>query len=174
MIIALPVGFHYQHYHHLVNYEHHFSTRCYGSTYYNHPCQYIPEQFLYPSRYEFEKEGGKSTTQALTKILGKSKFFEDSPRIDETIIDEHIEIFRELGAIAEGYLKLIYGIKHNCHTNQDLEKLDFHHIWKNLKQDSNFGVFTKPFPNTIYWNALKHNKFRKNVGSCEIELRSNK
>jgi hypothetical protein len=143
MIIALPVGFHYQHYHHLVNYEHHFSTRCYGSTYYNHPCQYIPEHFLYPSR------------------------------IDETIIDEHIEIFRELGAIAEGYLKLIYGIKHNCHTNQDLEKLDFHHIWKNLKQDSNFGVFTKPFPNTIYWNALKHNKFRKNVGSCEIELRSN-
>jgi hypothetical protein len=40
--------------------------------------------------------------QAITKILTKSKFFEDSPKIVETIIDEHIEIFRELGAIAEG------------------------------------------------------------------------
>ena len=43
-------------------------------------------------------------------------------------------------------------------------------IWYHI---INLGVFTKPFPNTIYWNALKHNKFRKNVGSCETEFRSN-
>jgi hypothetical protein len=142
--------------------------RIYYQTFCNHISKLNSDRDAISLINKFVKEGGKSTTQALTKILVKSKFFEDSPRIDETIIDEHIEIFRESGAIAEGYLKLIYGIKHNCHTNH----ICFI-IWKNLKQDSNLGVFTKPFPNTIYWNALKHNKFRKSVGSCEIEFRSN-
>ncbi|MGA9150789.1 MAG: hypothetical protein WBZ36_09435 [Candidatus Nitrosopolaris sp.] len=34
-------------------------------------------------------------------------------------------------------------------------------------------MFTKPFPNTIYWNASKHNGITKNVGLRRIEFNSN-
>jgi hypothetical protein len=60
---------------------------------------------------EYMKEKGRSITQVITKILTKKKFFENNPKTDETVINEHIEIFRELGGIAESYLKLIYGLK---------------------------------------------------------------
>jgi len=34
-------------------------------------------------------------------------------------------------------------------------------------------VFTTPFPNTIYWNASKHNGVTKNVGLRQIQFSSN-
>jgi len=124
----------------------------------------------------FIEREGKSIVQAITKIRTKGKFFEDPSTMDEIIVDEHLEIFRELGAIAESYLKLIYAIKYDFSTIKDLDKLqttDFYKVWKDLKEDSNFSMFTKPFPNTIYWNASKHNKCKKIVNSNAIEFRSN-
>ena len=83
--------------------------------------------------HRFTKRKVKSTTQALIKIQTKEKFFKNPSKIDEMTIDEHLDIFREAGAITENYLKLIYGIKHNYDTDQeieDLEKTKFYQIWK--------------------------------------------
>jgi hypothetical protein len=91
-------------------------------------------------------------------------------------VDEHLDIFRESAAITENYLKLIYGIKHNYHTDQEIVNLEntlFHKIWKEIKDDVNFKLFTKPFPNTIYWNASKHGGITKKVTLKQIEFRSN-
>lgn len=91
-------------------------------------------------------------------------------------IIEHLDIFRESGAITENYLKLIYGIKHICETDQeieDLEKTEFYKIWKDIKDDVIFKLFTKPFPNTIYWNASKHNGITKKVTLKQVEFKSN-
>lgn len=68
---------------------------------------------------------------------------------------------------------MIYGLKHKCPSNNKLERLKFFDIWEDLKQDADLGVLTKPFPNTIIWNSVKHNKFNKAVSSKKIEFRSN-
>jgi hypothetical protein len=36
-----------------------------------------------------------------------------------------------------------------------------------------YSVFTKPFPNTIYWNESKYSRVTKKVRSKEIEFNSN-
>ena len=48
---------------------------------------------------DFSKRKIRSTIQAVAKISIKKRFFEDRKDFSESIIDEHIEIFRELGAI---------------------------------------------------------------------------
>ena len=52
---------------------------------------------------EFTKRKLYSTTQHLAKIYTMGKFFQDKA-IDEALIDEHIDIFRDLGAILETHL----------------------------------------------------------------------
>jgi hypothetical protein len=109
-------------------------------------------------------------------IRTKEKFFKNPSKIDEITVDEHLDIFRESAAITENYFKLIYGIKHNYNTDQEIEKLEkakFSDIWKDIKDDINFKLFTKPFPNTIYWNASKHSGITKKVTLKQIEFRSN-
>jgi hypothetical protein len=125
--------------------------------------------------YDYRKKKLQSVTQGFTKILGVEGFFKDMPTVDDTIIDEHVEIFRELGAIAEHHLKLLYAIKSNYSSQKDIDGLEttnFYDIWKVLKNDVDYSVFTKPFPNTIYWNASKHSGITKKVRSKEIEFKS--
>jgi hypothetical protein len=124
----------------------------------------------------FIKRKMKSTTQGIAKIQTKWKFFRNIQTLDEITIDEHLETFRELAAIAENYLKLLYGIKNNYSTDQEMERLEktkFHDIWNDIKINTNFNLFIKPFPNTIYWNASKHAGITKKVSLKEIEFKSN-
>jgi hypothetical protein len=66
---------------------------------------------------------------------------------------------------------------HNYRTDKEIEKLEkthFYDVWKSIRNDSNLKVFTsKPFPNTIYWNASKHDGITKKVNLKEIEFKSN-
>ena len=108
---------------------------------------------------KFIKRKLYSTTQHLAKINRNQKFYRRTVKINEVTVDEYVEIFGELGAILENYLKLLYGILHNYRTDKEIEQLEktiFYDIWKGLKSDSGFKSFTsKSFPNTIYWNASK-------------------
>jgi hypothetical protein len=72
---------------------------------------------------EFTKRKLYSTTQHLAKIYTKSEFFQDKP-IDEALIDEHIDIFRDLGAILENSLKLIFAIQHNYTKKEDIKDIE--------------------------------------------------
>ena len=126
--------------------------------------------------FDFSKLKLQSTSQGITKIQTKRSFFKSNIRMTETTVDEHLDIFRELGAVTETFLKMLYGIKYNYTTTeqiQKLEKKEFYEIWKDLRDDSRFNLFTKPFPNTICWNASKHNGVFKIVGKKEIEFKSN-
>lgn len=126
--------------------------------------------------YDYRKEKLLSITQGFTKILMMEDFFKNVSTLDETIIDEHFNIFRELGGIVENHLKLLYAIKHNYSSGKDINKLGtsmVSDIWKDLKNDKDYSIFTKPFPNTIYWNASKRSGIIKKVTSKEIEFKSN-
>jgi hypothetical protein len=125
---------------------------------------------------DFTKRKIRSTTQMAAKISTKKRFFEDRKDYTESIIDEHTEIFRELGAIVENQLKLLYGIKHGYKgigLAEKLEQKKFYNIWQDLKDDVNFKIFTIPFPNTVYWNASKHGGITKRIRQKELEFKSN-
>jgi hypothetical protein len=113
----------------------------------------------------------------MARIYTKQKFYQETIILDEITVDKHIEIFRELGAIAENYLKLVYGVVHKYRTDKEietLEKTQFYDIWKSITNDSSLKVFiTKPFPNTIFWNASKHDGITKKVNHKEIEFKAN-
>jgi len=67
-------------------------------------------------------------------------------------------------------------MRQNYSSEEDISKLentDFYKIWKKLKDDEVLNTFTKPFPNTIYWNASKHGGISKKVRTKEIEFKSN-
>jgi hypothetical protein len=115
-------------------------------------------------------------SQGIVRIFRTKMFFRDVHTLDEETIDETLEIFRELGAIGEHHLKLLYAMKHNYSSEQDiskLEKTEFYKIWKELKDDEVLSTFTKPFPNTIYWNASKHGGVSKKIRTKEIEFKAN-
>lgn len=123
----------------------------------------------------YSKHKNKSTTQAITKINTKENFFCNNISINEKTIDEYIEIFRELCSVIEGKLKLMYGIKYSFTSKQiiKLEKTKFFDVWNDLKNDDERKLFTKPFPNTIYWNASKHNGITKKVNDKSVTFISN-
>jgi hypothetical protein len=50
-------------------------------------------------------------SQGIVRVLNKEMFFRDVLTLDEKTIDETLEIFRELGAIAEHHLKLLYAMR---------------------------------------------------------------
>ena len=123
----------------------------------------------------YSKHKIKATTQAITKINTKENFFNNNTNVNEKTIDEYIEIFRELCSVIEGRLKLLYGIKYKYNPKQitNLEKTSLFDVWKDLKNDTDMKLFTKPFPNTIYWNASKHNGITKRVNDKSISFTSN-
>ncbi|WP_415311072.1 hypothetical protein [Candidatus Nitrosocosmicus sp. FF01] len=114
------------------------------------------------------------TTQGLSSIFLKEKFWKEKLSVDESIIDEFIEIFRSLVAIYENKLKLLYGIKY--HKYQDIKKLErkkFYEVWSDLKEDDDYNLFTTPLLSTIYWNASKHDGITKVIYSKTIRFESN-
>jgi hypothetical protein len=108
----------------------------------------------------------------MTLILTKPEFFKDSPNPDEKTIDDHVEIFKSLSAMAEKFFKLIYAIINKYWTmptppNLDNDR-DFYKIWKAVKNDATFNVLMKAVPDTIGWNASKHIGYNKSVGSKQV------
>ena len=82
----------------------------------------------------------------MAKINRNQKFYRRTVKINEVTVDEYVEIFGELGAILENYLKLLYGILHNYRTDKEIEQLEktiFYDIWKGLKSDSGFKSIYK-------------------------------
>lgn len=69
----------------------------------------------------------------------------------------------------------MYGIKYSFTSKQiiKLEKTKFFDVWNDLKNDDERKLFTKPFPNTIYWNASKHNGITKKVNDKSVTFISN-
>jgi hypothetical protein len=126
---------------------------------------------------EFVKRKIYATTQHLAKISRKGGFYQESAVIDEALIDDHIDIFKDLGAILENYLKLLYAIKQELTAKKEIDNIEntnFYEVWKSLRDDPILRVFTaKSFPNTIYWNASKHDGITKKIDSKGIEFRSN-
>jgi hypothetical protein len=124
---------------------------------------------------DFTRRKIKSHTQTVAKMSTRRNFFTERHTINASLADEHIEVFRDIGAIAENYMKLLFGIKHDygMELTDKLEKTEFHLIWKDLKDDKDFKIFTLPFPNTVYWNASKHAGITKRVKQKELEIKSN-
>jgi len=123
----------------------------------------------------FLNANDKSVSQKIMKITSKSRFFEGRSKMDEFFIEEYVDIFKELSALSERYLKLLYGVAHNYSPNQIvvLQKKRFYEIWDDLRNNSEFAIFTNTIPNTVYWNASKHGGVEKVVRSKEIRFKSN-
>jgi hypothetical protein len=114
------------------------------------------------------------STQGLSIIFNKERFWKEKLSIDESVIDEFIEIFRSLVAIYENRLKLLYGIKYHKYQDIDkLERINFYKVWADLREDDDYNLFTKPLLSTIYWNASKHNGITKVIYSKTIRFESN-
>jgi hypothetical protein len=77
-------------------------------------------------------------SQGIVRVFRTKMFFRDVHTLDEKTIDDTLQISRELGAIVEHHLKLLYAMKHNYSSEQEiskLEKTEFYTIWKELKDD---------------------------------------
>jgi hypothetical protein len=126
---------------------------------------------------DYLNKSTRTRSQAvMTLILTKPEFFKDLPKLDEKTVDDHIEIFKSLSGIVEKLFKLIYAVINKHWTTQkppNLDKKDFHEIWKAVKNDTGFNVLTKAVPDTIGWNASKHIGYSKSVGSKQVKFTSN-
>jgi hypothetical protein len=63
-------------------------------------------------------------SQGIVRVFRTKMFFRDVHTLDEKTIDDTLQIFRELGAIAEHHLKLLYAMKHNYSSEQEISKLE--------------------------------------------------
>jgi hypothetical protein len=148
----------------------------YFHTLMNHVSKLIEDTDAIKFVNDYLKTNVKLRSQAVATILTKRRFFKDSSHLNEIAIDEHIDIFKSLSAIAEDYFKLIYAIINNYWTVKNiakLEKTEFYEVWKGIRKSPDYNLYTKSVPNTIYWNAAKHNKCFKNVSTKQIIFRSN-
>jgi hypothetical protein len=119
------------------------------------------------------KEKEISSTQGMVRIQTKNEFFKDNLTINESLIDQHLEIYRELVSIAENYIKFLYLFKYPSKSFETINKTYFFSIWDDLKNDSELKIFVTPFPNTICFNASKHNGISKNVVDHIMEFNAN-
>lgn len=62
--------------------------------------------------YDYKRKKLVSISQGIVRIFKNKKFFKDEIVPNENTVDEAIDIFRELGAVAEHHLKLLYAIKY--------------------------------------------------------------
>jgi hypothetical protein len=113
-----------------------------------------------------------SMFQAFVRVQSKDLFFKND--IDDRVINQCIEVFRELSSICENYLKFLYLVKHANTPHKNIEKLEFYHVWKDLSGDAQFKIFTSPFPDTDILNASKHLGIQQMVDTQNISYQSNR
>ena len=126
---------------------------------------------------DYLNKSTRTRSQAvMTLILTKPEFFKDSPNLDEKAIEDHVEIFKRLSGISEKLFKLIYAVINDHWAMPIPPNLDtkrFFEVWDAVRNDPAFNILAKAIPDTICWNASKHNGYTKFVGFKQVEFKSN-
>jgi hypothetical protein len=112
--------------------------------------------------------------QTITRIEFMNLFFSNTAEIDDLLVDQHINIFRDLCAVFENYTKFLYLVKNVNNLPKNVEDIEFHKIWKNLKDDNKFITFASPLPNTDILNASKHLGIHRKIDNQKLSYQSNR
>jgi hypothetical protein len=119
----------------------------------------------------------RSRSQAIMGLfLTKPDFIKDLPNFNEKVIEDHVEVFKRLSGVAEKLFKLIYAIMNSywtMPTPPNLDKMKFFEIWDAVRNDHTFNILAKAVPDTVCWNASKHDGYTKLVSSKQVKFKSN-